>query len=106
MTNFQPLEVETQLQVGEFFFKFSALTVRGLILYSHHKKYIVFRRAVAILFDVAMLFTTTMFLLIAAQNMQSLLHGIIYDLSYRGWIVLITIVLVPFLFLSTPKDFW
>ncbi|CAF0942300.1 unnamed protein product [Didymodactylos carnosus] len=46
------------------------------------------------------------FLLLTAQNMQSLLHALHVHVSFCLWILIVTAILIPFCWFGTPKDSW
>ncbi|XP_033113774.1 amino acid transporter AVT1J-like [Anneissia japonica] len=46
---------------------------------------------------------STVFLLIASENIQSLIS---HSLSFCAWLPVIAAILCPFTWLGTPKDFW
>lgn len=46
------------------------------------------------------------FLLVAANNIQSLLVQVGVSVSFCVWVPIIAAILCPFTWLGTPKDFW
>ncbi|XP_021379870.1 amino acid transporter ANTL2-like [Mizuhopecten yessoensis] len=46
------------------------------------------------------------FLLLAADNMETLVKALGHDISFCFWLLIIAGFLVPFTWFGTPKDFW
>ncbi|XP_076030772.1 uncharacterized protein LOC143018980 [Oratosquilla oratoria] len=68
----------------------------------------ILRRFVTVLLDLAIFGATIPFMLLAAETMQELVataSGGAFDLSFCYWLLLLTIILTPLLWLGTPKDF-
>ncbi|XP_071941763.1 uncharacterized protein [Antedon mediterranea] len=70
----------------------------GYEAFGNPGKYIVSFCVLFTLFGVS-----TVFLLIASENIQSLFTG---GISFCAWLPIIAAVLCPFTWLGTPKDFW
>ncbi|XP_064594698.1 uncharacterized protein LOC135461499 [Liolophura sinensis] len=49
---------------------------------------------------------STVFLLLAAENIQALIKDVGHDISFCYWLLLIATILLPVTWLGTPKDFW
>ncbi|XP_072025937.1 uncharacterized protein [Amphiura filiformis] len=49
---------------------------------------------------------STVFLLLAADNMQSLLNEANVNMSFCYWLPILAAILCPFTWFGTPKDFW
>ena len=67
---------------------------------------ITFRVVVALTIDITLIGVATVFLLIACQNVESLLNGIGVKVSFCYWLLVITAGLIPLSWLGTPKDIW
>ncbi|KAI8791411.1 amino acid transporter ANTL1-like isoform X2 [Biomphalaria glabrata] len=46
------------------------------------------------------------FLLLASENLQSLVKNVGKEISFCYWLLIVTAVLIPISWLGTPKDFW
>ncbi|XP_064596417.1 uncharacterized protein LOC135463023 [Liolophura sinensis] len=48
----------------------------------------------------------TVFLLLAAENIQDLIKDVGHNISFCYWLLLVAAMLLPVTWLGTPKDFW
>ena len=49
---------------------------------------------------------SVVFLILAAENIEDMVKNATKDISFCYWIIILAAVLVPFVCLGTPKDFW
>ena len=56
--------------------------------------------------DVTLFGVSTVFLLIAAQNVQSLFLQAGITVSFCYWLPIMAAIMIPASWLGTPKDFW
>ncbi|XP_033741068.1 amino acid transporter AVT1A-like [Pecten maximus] len=64
------------------------------------------RYTVSICLHTTMFGGAVVFLLLAADNMETLVQALGHDLSFCFWLLIIAGFLVPFTWFGTPKDFW
>jgi vesicular inhibitory amino acid transporter len=64
-------------------------------------RYLVMFASYLQLFGVAVIF-----LLIASQNLASVLNSLISILYFCDYTIIITVLMIPIAMLGTPKDFW
>ena len=64
-------------------------------------RYLVMISSYLQLFGVAVIF-----LLIASQNLASVLHSLISVLYFCDYTIIIVVCMIPIAMLGTPKDFW
>ncbi|XP_033741064.1 amino acid transporter AVT1J-like [Pecten maximus] len=64
------------------------------------------RYAVSICLHITMFGGAVVFLLLAAENMETLVKALGHDISFCFWLLMIAGFLVPFTWFGTPKDFW
>ncbi|XP_060067512.1 uncharacterized protein LOC132547726 [Ylistrum balloti] len=64
------------------------------------------RYAVSVCLHVTMFGGAVVFLLLAADNMETLVKALGHDISFCFWLLIIAGFLVPFTWFGTPKDFW
>lgn len=80
-------------------FDFRLITVRLQITSS-------FRYLVSFSINFTLFGVSTVFLLLAAENIQALIKDVGHDISFCYWLLLIAAILLPVTWLGTPKDFW
>lgn len=49
---------------------------------------------------------STVFLLLASENVQALIDDLHKDVSFCYWLMILAAILTPVVWLGTPKDFW
>ncbi|XP_069110122.1 uncharacterized protein [Argopecten irradians] len=64
------------------------------------------RYTVSVCLHITMFGGAVVFLLLAAENMETLVKDLGHDISFCFWLLIIAGVLVPFTWFGTPKDFW
>lgn len=64
------------------------------------------RYAVSLAINITLFGVGTVFLLLSAENIQSLIKAAGHHFSFCYWLLIIWAVLTPLTWLGTPKDFW
>ena len=65
-----------------------------------------FRYLVSFSINFTLFGVATVFLILAAENIEDMISHTNVDISFCYWIIILAFVLMPFVCLGTPKDFW
>ena len=65
-----------------------------------------FRYLVSFSINFTLFGVATVFLILAAENIEDMISHTNADISFCYWIIILAFVLMPFVCLGTPKDFW
>jgi vesicular inhibitory amino acid transporter len=68
--------------------------------------FLLFRYLVSFSINFTLFGVATVFLILAAENIEDMISHTNADISFCYWIIILAFVLMPFVCLGTPKDFW